>query len=229
MYEFDWGLPFREPYAGWLISGALLTLLLTVVTSVLSMLLGITFAVGRLSRRRGVRWVATAYVEVFRNVPTIFWLLFFYFVVPTLPSEEISLALNRWDHLPLAASICALSLSNGAHLAEIVRSGLSSLPVTQRSAGLSLGLSSLQVWTSVLLPQALRVSLPAIGPRMVHNFHNTTLAMVASAQELTWQTQQIESITFRGFEAVTIATVFFVAGSFVLTLFFRLLENPRRR
>ncbi len=229
MYEFDWTLPLRDPYLGWLLHGLRLTLELAAISSVASFALGVGVAIMRLSRRAVARALAAGFVEVFRNVPTLFWLLFFFYVVPNLAPAPTADAINRWPDLAFWAAICALTLSNGAHLAEILRSGFSSLPRTHRLVGLALGLSPARVWLSVLLPQALRVSLPALGPRMVHNLHLTALAMLASVPELTWQTQQIESITFRGFEAVTIASFAFIALSLLVTLAFRVAEHRLRR
>ena len=228
-YEFDWGLPFREPYFDWLIHGMYITAILTVVSTVGSLVLGVFAAIGRRSESRIIRFLFVFYVEMFRNIPTLFWILFFYFVLPTFAQGDFGVELNRWPGLPLAAACLALVLSNGAHVAEIFRSGIQSLPKTQKTAALSLGLHPLRVWWSIILPQALAVSLPALGPRMVHNFHNTSLAMVISVGELTWQTQQIESITFRGFEAITIASVIFVVISLIMTLGFRLLERLASR
>jgi len=228
-YEFDWGLPFRRPYVDWLASGLYVTAVLTLVSTVGSLLLGVLAAVGRLSNIRILRAASLVFIEVFRGVPTLFWILFFCFVMPTLLGERIMLDLNAWSGLPLTAALAGLTLSNAAHVAEIVRAGIQALPRAQAIAGLSLGLRPSRVWLSILLPQALKLSLPALGPRMVHNFHNTSLALVVSVAELTWQTQQIETTTFRGFEAITIASLAFVALSLLMTSGFRLLERRSAR
>jgi His/Glu/Gln/Arg/opine family amino acid ABC transporter permease subunit len=223
-YELDWGLPFRQPYLGWLIDGLLLTALLTVLSSIGSMVLGILAAIGRLAKHRWIRAISTLYIELFRNIPTLFWMFFFFFVTPTLLRDQFGISLGSYPG-QLAAAVSALTLSNSAHIAEIVRSGIHSLPHTQQKAGLSLGLHPWRIWFTILIPQALHISLPALGPRMIHNFHNTSLAMAISVQEVTWQTQQIESITFRGFEAVTVVTLIFIVTSLLLTVGFRYIEG----
>jgi His/Glu/Gln/Arg/opine family amino acid ABC transporter permease subunit len=228
-YEFDWTLPLRRPYIEWLAAGLAITALLTVVSTVASLLVGVVASVCRLSQIRLLRAASLIFVEVFRGIPTLFWILFFCFVMPTLMGHRTSLLLNAWPALPLAAALTALITSNGAHVAEIVRSGIQALPQTQRTAGLSLGLSRTRVWISIILPQALRVSLPALGPRMVHNFHNTSLALVVSVPELTWQSQQIETTTFRGFEAMTIVSLIYVVLSLLMTLAYRMLERHTMR
>jgi His/Glu/Gln/Arg/opine family amino acid ABC transporter permease subunit len=225
VYELDWGLPFRQPYLGWLIEGLVYTGALTLVTGALSFGIGILLAGARVSHNSPARFAATTFVEIFRNIPTLFWILFFFFVVPTIPPDDIALAINQWDHLGLAAAIAGITFSHAAHVCEVLRSGLQSIPEAQRRAAMSLGLRPWQIFSLVLLPQALRVSYGALAPRMVHNFHNTALAMAATVPELTWQTQKIETVTFRGFEAITIATVLFIAGSLVITAFFKMLER----
>ncbi|MFT7300686.1 MAG: His/Glu/Gln/Arg/opine family amino acid ABC transporter permease subunit [Porticoccus sp.] len=229
-YELDWGLPFRQPYIGWLIDGLLLTALLTVLSSVGSMVLGVLSAIGRLAKQRWIRAIATLYIELFRNIPTLFWIFFFFFVTPTLLRDQFGISFGAYSG-QLAAAVSALTLSNSAHIAEIVRSGIHSIPNTQQKAGLSLGLHPWRIWFTILIPQAFHISLPALGPRMIHNFHNTSLAMAISVQEVTWQTQQIESITFRGFEVVTVVTLIFIVISLLLSLGFRYLEvrNMRKK
>lgn len=224
MYEFDWLLPFRPPFSGWLLYGLGITLYLTVASTILSLFLGGVLAIARFAASRAVRGVATAYVELFRNVPTLFWIIFFYYVAPELVPADLSVTMNRWAGLPFAAALLGLVLSNSAHVAEIIRAGVYAIPARQRSAALALGISSLTMWTRVLLPQALRVCLPALGPRMVHNCHNSALAMVISVPEIVWQTRQIETVTFRGIEAVTIATLAFIALTLLVTGMFRLVE-----
>jgi len=229
MYQPDWGLPFREPYLGWLLKGLAYTGVLTVTTCSLSFGLGVVLAAARVSPNRSARLAATAFVEVFRNIPTLYWIFFFYFVVPALPSGDVAFALNQWDYLPLAAAIVAITLSHAAHVGEVLRAGLQSLPEVQRRAAIALGLRPRQVFWSVLLPQAIRISYPALGPRVVHNFHNTALATIATVPELTWQAQKMETVTFRGFEAITIVTVLFIAGSLSINALFKALDLSARR
>ncbi len=228
-YAFDWGLPFREPYRDWLLAGLLNTAVLTAVSTAGSLVLGAGVALGRVSERRTARAACGVYVELFRNVPTLSWILFFYFGLPQLLGSTLSATLNAWDGLALSAACAALTLTNGAFVAETVRSGIQALPATQKAAGLALGLHPLRVSLSVLLPQALRISLPALGSRLIHNLHNTALALVISLPELTWQTQRIESITFKGLEAVTLVSLAFVGMSAAMSLGFKLLERRGAR
>lgn len=215
-YEFDWSIPFREPYSQWMVTGIKITLLIAVITSIASLLLGVIVAVMRTTRIKPLRVVSKVYVEIFRNIPGLFWLLFFYFVFPELLPFGLGSKLNAYIYYPIVAAIIGLTLDNTSYVSDIVRSGLLSVPKAQREAAISTGLSRLQQYQYVLLPQAFRKILPPLGTRMIHNFKNTSLCMAITAPELTWATQQIESLTFRGLEVTTIATVFYMGVSLFL-------------
>lgn len=90
---------------------------------------------------------------------------------------------------------------------------------------MSSGLSRSQQYLFVLLPQAVRIMLPPLGTRMIHNFKNTSLCMAISAPELTWATQQIESLTFRGLEVTALATGFYCVVALMLGGLVRILEK----
>ena len=193
-----------------MVTGVKLTLILLITTTITSLLLGTVLAIMRLSRIKALRFAGTTYVEICRNVPGLFWLLFFFFVFPELLPFGLGDKLNAYVHYPVIAGIIGLTVDNSSYVSDILRSGRMAVPYGQREAAITLGLSRVQQWTHVLLPQVFRAALPPLGTRMVHNFKNTSLCMAISAPELTWATQQIESLTFRGIEATTIATVFYI-------------------
>ncbi len=215
-YNFDWSIPFRDPYMQWMITGIKVTLLIAFVTFITSLLLGTLIAVMRKSRIKPLRVMGKLYVETFRNIPGLFWLLFFYFMFPELLPSALGDRLNAYIHYPILASIIALTLDNSAYVSDIIRSGLLAIPPGQREAAISTGLSRVQQYQYILLPQTFRKILPPLGTRMIHNFKNTSLCMAITTPELTWATQQIESLTFRGLEATTIATAFYITLSLCL-------------
>jgi len=208
-----------------MITGVKITLLIAVVTSILSLALGTLVAVMRNSRIRPLRIAGRVYVEIFRNIPGLFWLLFFYFVFPEILPSGLGDKLNAYIYYPIVASIIALTFDNTSYVSDILRSGLRGIPPGQREAAVSTGLSRVQQYQYVLLPQTFRKVLPPLGTRMIHNFKNTSLCMAITAPELMWATQQIESLTFRGLEATTIATVFYVGVALCLGAVIILLEK----
>lgn len=224
-YEFDWSIPFQDEYFEMMVTGLKLTLILLVTTTISSLVMGTVLAIMRVSRIKSLRILGTVYVEICRNIPGLFWLLFFYFVFPELLPFDWGYTLNRYEHFPVLAGILGLTVDNASYVSDILRSGKLALPDGQREAAISLGLGRVQQWLYVMLPQMYRVTLPPLGTRMVHNFKNTSLCMAITATELTWATQQIESLTFRGIEATTIATVVYIIIAGIMVGFILWLEK----
>lgn len=208
-----------------MITGAKVTLILLVATTITSLFLGTIIAIMRISRIKILRMCGTAYVEIFRNVPGLFWILFFYFVFPELLPDSWGEKLNSLLYFPVIAGILGLTVDNASYVSDILRSGRLAIPHGQREAAVSTGLSRIQQYLHVLLPQMFRAALPPLGTRMVHNFKNTSLCMAITAPEITWATQQIESLTFRGIEATTIATLFYIALAGIMVSIIIMLEK----
>lgn len=208
-----------------MVTGVKITLLLLAVTSITSLCLGTVIAIMRMSRIRTLRFFGKLYVEIFRNIPGLFWLLFFYFVFPELLPYGLGNKLNAYEHYPIVAAIMGLTVDNASYVSDILRSGRLAIPDSQREVAISTGLNRVQQYLHVLLPQMFRAILPPLGTRMVHNFKNTSLCMAITVPELTWATQQIESLTFRGLEATTIATVFYIVLSLFMVAVIIMLEK----
>jgi polar amino acid transport system permease protein len=205
-YDFDWSFIARPQFVGLLVDGTARTIALAVVSGALSFVLGALIAVARLWPSAWVRMPANGAVEIVRNVPALFWILFFYFVFPELMPGEIGKAMHEWSGYAFAAGVMGLAVDNGAYLSDILRNGMVKVPRGQRDAAASCGMSVWQECMSILCPQSLRAMMPAIANRMIHNFKNTSLCVAIALPELTWATQQIESITFKGLEVTLVAT-----------------------
>ena len=222
-YDFDWGIPFREPFLGWLITGVELTLLIAAVTAIMSLLFGTVLAIMRVSRFKFLNIPAKIYVEIVRNIPGLFWLLFFYFVFPDLLPFSLGDKLHAYAKYSVVAGILGLTVDNSAYVSDIVRTGLLSVPRGHIEAAVSTGLNRFQQLRHVIMPEAFRTILPPLGSRMIHNFKNSSLCMAIAAPELTWATQQVESITFRGLEVTVLATIFYISLSLIMAaLLFRI-------
>jgi len=224
-YEFDWGIPFREPFIGWLITGVKLTLLIAAVTTVTSLLLGTVIAIMRSSRFKFLNIPGKLYVEIVRNIPGLFWLLFFYFVFPQMLPFGLGQKLHEYSHYSIIAGILGLTVDNAAYVSDIVRTGLLGVSRGQIEAAVSTGLNRFQQIWFIILPGAFRTILPPLGSRMIHNFKNSSLCMAITTPELTWATQQVESITFRGLEVTFLATIFYIGLSLAMAMFIIRLER----
>lgn len=205
-YDFDWALLARPQFVDLIVDGTLRTLALALLSGALSFGLGALLALARLSPSVLVRLPADGVVEVVRNVPALFWVLFFYFVFPELLPAALGKALHEWPGYAFAAGTMGLAVDNGAYLSDIMRNGMVKVSKGQRDAAASCGMSAWQESVWILCPQSLRAMMPAITNRLIHNFKNTSLCTAIALPELSWATQQIESITFKGLEVTLLAT-----------------------
>jgi polar amino acid transport system permease protein len=227
--ELDWSIFTQPDFRELLLAGMRYTLLIAAVSTVLSLLLGTALAAARLADSRWLAWPATAWVTLARHVPGVFWVLFFYFAFPELLPKDWSMALNRWVHFALLAGIIGLTVDNGTYVSDIVRNGVLAVPRGEHEAAKCCGLTNWQQWTCCLLPVTMRIVMPPLANRTIHNFKNSSLCMVIGVPELTWATQQIESLTFRGVEATLGATVFYVLVATIIGTWARRMEWATNR
>lgn len=209
---FDSSL-FMEAVFGWpLAKGALLTVVLSVGVMALSM--GISLFTGSLatSPRRGVRWSMASYVWLFRGAPALLVLLFIWNGLPQLfPSFR-----GGW-FTPFLAAFVALTLIQIAYLTEIFRSAFAAVGSGQREGAAALGLHRWQVFLLVVLPQALRVALPALVNEFISLLKATSLATIISLNELMTTTQFAIATSFQFLEWYSAALVYYMVLVSVLT------------
>jgi polar amino acid transport system permease protein len=156
-----------------------------------------------------------AYVSYHRNVPTLVQLMLWYFGISSLLPEGLQYWLS--DHNSEAIfAIVALGLCQAAYFSEDLRSGIRSVPPGQAEAARALGHSFIGTMRYVLMPQAVRNALPALVNHSVSLFKNSSLAMAIGVAELTHAVKEIESQSFRTFEAYLIATVAYLICSLLI-------------
>jgi polar amino acid transport system permease protein len=214
-YTFDWGIITSGKYAVWLLDGLLTTVQLSMVSIVLAFLLGLLIAIMRMSHFLPVRWFAHGYLEFFRNTPLLVQMFFWYFGSYKLLPHVV----NDWlakTNFEFAAAVIALTIYTSAFIAEDIRSGVRSVPREQMEAAISSGLSYLQSMRYVILPQAVRVTIPPLVNQFLNLVKNSSLAMTIGVAELTYQARQVESFTFKGYEAFTAATLVYLGISLVV-------------
>jgi polar amino acid transport system permease protein len=216
-YQFDWSVVTSGQYFEWLVSGVTVTLELSVLSIALSFFVGLVIAVMRMSRLAPVRWIAIGYLEFFRNTPLLIQIFFWYFgsykILPT--------AVNDWlnsMNFEFAAAVIALTIYSSAFIAEDLRSGILSIPREQMEASRSSGFSYLSSMYYIIMPQAVRISIPPLINQFLNLTKNSSLAMTIGVAELTYQARQVESYTFKGFEAFTAATLVYVMISLIITM-----------
>lgn len=223
-------------YLRWLLDGFLLTLGLALLSCLLATLIGAPLAIARLSRRRLLSWPARAYLALFRNTPLLVQLFFWYFGVPALLPEALVSWLNTphetplldWPSFEFLAGAWGLTLYTLAFVAEEFRAGIASVRPEQRAAGLALGLTQRQVWRVVVLPQALRTALPPLLGQYMNALKNSSLAMAIGLAELSYASRQVETETFKTFQAFGIATLLYIGAIALIEAFGQALQQTRR-
>ena len=200
--NLDWSVVWQHHQA--LIDGTQTTILLTVATMVIAIPCGMLIALLRLYAVAPVRALATAYVELFRNLPLILVVYWAFYVLPILTGIGLP---------PFATGLAALVLNVTAYNAETFRAGINSIRHTQVEAALALGMSRTQMLARVVLPQALRRILPVLASTWVSLFKDTSLVSVIAVSELAYAAMQVRSQTFRVLEMLTaMAAIYWLLG-----------------
>ncbi|MGH7100842.1 MAG: amino acid ABC transporter permease [Acetobacteraceae bacterium] len=200
------------------LEGLAMTVFLTVVTFVLAATIAIPLAVARLTRSRIVRWPAGAFVEFIRATPLILQLIYIFYVLPGLGL--------RLD--PVTAAIVGLTMNYSAYMSEVYRSGIMAVPRGQYEAARSLGLPWRTMFMKVILPQAVRIVLPALGNYLIALFKDTALASVVTVQELMFRGEIIASRNYQYFTVYTVTAILYFAVSYPSALMVRRLGGRTR-
>ena len=199
-YQFRWDIVTGS--LDFLMSGLQMTLIVSAVTLVLAMVAGLLIALLDMSRFAPVRWIGLAIGEIVRNTPILVQLLWVYYVLPIVFGIRID---------SLVALIIGLSLYQGAFISEVYRSGIQSVPRGHSEAAQVLGLTPVQNFTRIVLPQAIRMTLPPLASNFVQLIKFSSLGAVISVSEITRRGMELSASTFRPLEIFTfIAVVYFV-------------------
>lgn len=206
-------------YINLILEGAVVTVELTVMGSLLALIMAFVAGLGRLSRFFAVRALATVYIEFFRGTSIFVQLFWVYFVLPVI---GISLT-------PLQAGVLGLGLNVGAYGAEVVRGAILSVGKEQYEACVALNLGRWQTMRHVILPQALLVMLPTFGNNAIELLKATSVVSLISLADMTFQAQVVRSQT--GSTLVPFATILILYFAFAVVISWgvRLLERRMAR
>ena len=199
--------------------GVEITLQLAFFTVLFGSLLGLVVAVCRRTRLLPLRWLMNAYVAFIRGTPLLVQVLL---VVYGLPQLGI-----RFPRMTLC--IIALVINSGAYMAELIRAGLQSVEKGQVEAAESLGMSSGQTMLYIILPQAVKVTLPAMGNEFVAIIKESSILYAVGVYELTYQAYKLASVNYYYIETMIVAALIYFVLTYVATKLLGLLERRMRR
>ncbi|WP_095108540.1 amino acid ABC transporter permease [Pseudomonas sp. Irchel 3E20] len=227
-------------YLHWLFDGFVLTLALSAVVCLVATALGFVVCLARLSPSRLLAWPAHAYLALFRNTPLLVQLFFWYFGVSALLPEALVMWLNMpheislagwvigWPSFEFIAGFWGLTLYTAAFIAEEFRAGIASVRTQQREAGFALGLRSAQVWLYVVLPQALRTAFGPLLGQYMNALKNSSLTMAIGLAELSYASRQVETETFKTFQAFGFATLLYVLSIALIEAIGQWVQHSKR-
>ncbi|MBT1159577.1 ectoine/hydroxyectoine ABC transporter permease subunit EhuC [Aminobacter anthyllidis] len=207
---------FISQYGERILSGTLITIILTIIAAALAVSIALIAGLMRLSPNRFVRSVAAVYVEIFRGTSLLVQLYWIFFVLPLF-----GFTLEKFT-----AGFIAVGLNLGAYGSELVRGAILSVARGQWEAALALNMSGVQRMRRIILPQALLIMLPPWGNLMIELLKSTALVALIAVADLTFQAKQINSSTFLSAQSFgTALIIYYVVARFLITPSMRWLER----
>ncbi|MFC4306583.1 amino acid ABC transporter permease [Cohnella boryungensis] len=195
--------------------GALNTIKLTLAAQAVAVVLGFVLALAKMSRWKALSGMASSYIWIFRGIPVLVQLIF---VFNALPQFGIKLT-------GFQSALLALALNEAAYMAEIVRSGLSSVGKGQQRAGRALGMNSWQRMRHIVLPQAFRIIIPPTANQFIGMLKTSAMASVVGYTDLLMTAQQTASANFNYVDTLVAAVIYYLAFTAIFTLLQTYLER----
>ncbi|MCS3432125.1 amino acid ABC transporter permease [Klebsiella sp. BIGb0407] len=235
--SWNWGI-FLEPtpfgnttYLGWIWSGFQVTVALSISAWIIAFFVGSLFGILRTAPNKYLAAIGTVYVELFRNVPLIVQFFTWYLVVPELLPEDIGM----WFKAELdpniqffVSSMLCLGLFTAARVCEQVRAAIQSLPRGQKNAALAMGLTQVQAYRYVLLPNAYRVIVPPMTSEMMNLVKNSAIASTIGLMDLAAQAGKLLDYSAHAYESFTAITLAYVLINVVIMGIMHLVERKVR-
>lgn len=182
------------------IAGFMNTIQISIIALIGSFLLGAVIAIFRISPIKPLNWFGTAFVEVIRNIPLLIVVFFFYLGLPSL-----GISLDGF-----VSGTLGLTVYTAAFIAEAIRAGIQAVPTGQTEAARATGLSYLQTMIHIVLPQAIKIVLPAIGNQFINLVKNSSILAVVAGMDLMYYADLINSDTFLPLTVYTFVALFYL-------------------
>ena len=199
---------FLDKYSSYYIKGAEITIILALCAVLFGTILGLLLTLIRRSKIKPISILATAYVEFVRGTPLLVQIYIIYIGLPNLTGLDMS---------DMAVGIVALSLNSAAYVSEIIRDGIEAVDKGQMEASRSLGMTQGQAMIDIIIPQAFKNILPALGNEFISVIKESSMVSVIGVAELMYNAGIVRGNTALGLEPVIVAAVFYFVITFTLT------------
>ena len=203
-----------------LLSGLTTTMYISIISIVISILIGLLIAIPSLSKNKFLTYLNIGYVEIVRAIPLLVLILWIYYGLPIMTGISFS---------PFVSGIIALSISESAFQAEIFRAGINSIKKAQWEAGSSLGLGFFRKLRLVILPQAVKNILPAIGNQFVYVLKMSSLVSIIGIGDLTRKANELVVTTYRPLEIYTFLILEYLVLILIVSYLVRRLEKKLQK
>jgi polar amino acid transport system permease protein len=232
--RYHWDVVLSYLFSPPIISGAVLTLVLTVVSMTVGITMGTGLAIMRLSTNPILNTLSRAYIWFFRGTPLLVQLIFWYNIAALYPVIAFGLPFGGPSFVvgsanvlisPLGAALLGLSLNEAAYMAEIIRGGIGSVDKGQYDAGRALGMSRGKLMNRVILPQAMRVVLPPTGNQVISMLKGTSLVSVLAISDLLYSAQIIYANNYQTIPLLIVASLWYLLMTTILSFFQNKLER----
>lgn len=212
-------LEFLMKYYKYFLSGTSITLIVSLFGVIFGVILGVFFCLMKLSNNRLLKSLATAYIELVRGTPLLVQLYLVYYGLPTV----LPLPFSR-----LSLGIVAVSLNSAAYVAEIIRAGIQSIDKGQMEAARSLGMTHGMAMKHIIIPQAFKNILPALGNEFIVLIKESAIISIVGIHDLMYNSDTLRGITYRPFLPLIYATMIYFIITFSLSKLLGLLERRLR-
>jgi glutamate/aspartate transport system permease protein len=234
-YHWNWSIFSEtvasgdESYLDWLMAGLGWTVAVSLTAWTIGFVVGLAVGIARTVPNRWLAGAATAWVELFRNIPILVQMILWFFVVPELLPKSLSLWVKQdMPAKEFVTAALALGLFTSSRVAEQVRAAIQSLPRGQAMAATALGLNLAQSYRFVLLPNALRVIVPPLTSEFMNVFKNSSVAFAIGVFDLTFVARQMQEESAQGIETYAAVTGLYFACAFVTYLAMAWVERRTR-
>lgn len=212
--------------AGILLEGLWLTLVISFISTIIGVFLGLITGLARISENPTLKWLAITYIEIIRGSPLLVQIYIWYFVLGTLINSLLEkYTATGWTITPLWFGVASMAFFTGAYVAEIARAGIQSIHRGQTEAARSLGMTASQAMIHIILPQALRRILPPLAGQFISLIKDSSLLGIIAVRDLTKATREVVTTSLQPFELWFVCALLYLLLTFSLSIFLQYLER----
>ncbi|AUM99359.1 arginine ABC transporter permease [Clostridium botulinum] len=219
---------FLSKYYSFFINGAKYTIILAFFTVVIGTILGLLLSLMKLSKNKILKYIAVSYIEFIRGTPVLVQLYIIYYGLPTIGIKFPEVPILGSNFPDFFAGILALSINSGAYVAEIIRAGIQAVDKGQMEAARSLGMSESMAMRNVIIPQAFKNILPALGNEFITIIKESSIVSIIGIHELMYNADTVRGNIFRPFEPLLVAALMYFILTFTLSKLLGVAERRMR-